>query len=143
MAESAGSPRDILARTMADGRKVLVPYLAEMLKRSDITEVDAAEQRRRFNQRALTPEQEQQLWVQEMAARGIQQLEPGSPQALDIGLAVSKRVYPDRWDMLAGEGRDGLSEQALWAWKMARKAQPAAEQEAEPPAPTTGEVPAS
>lgn len=138
MAETAGSPRDILARTMADGRKVLVPYLAEMLKRSDIKEVDAAEQRRRFNQRALTPEQEQQLWVQEMAARGIQQLEPGSPEAIDIGLAISKRVYPDRWDMLAGEGRDGLSEQAMWAWKQARKAQPAAEQEAEPPAPMAG-----
>jgi hypothetical protein len=139
MAETAGSPRDILAQTMADGRKVLVPHLAEMLKRSDIKEVDSSEQRRRFNQRAMTPEQEQQLWVQEMTSRGLAELTPGSPEALDIGLRISKQVYPDRWDMLAGEGRDGLSDQALWAWKMARTVEPpAAEQDAEPPAPVEG-----
>lgn len=136
MPETAGSPRDILAQTMADGRKVLVPHLAEMLKRSDIKEVDTAEQRRRFNQRALTPEQEQQLWVQEMTSRGIAELMPGSPEARDIGLEISKHVYTGRWDMMPGEGRDSLSDQAMWAWNLARTVEPpAAEQEAEPPAP--------
>jgi hypothetical protein len=140
MAESAGSPRDILAQTMADGRKVLVPYLATMMKRSDIKEVDASEQRRRFWQRALTPEQEQQLWVQELAARGIPQLVPGSPDAVDIGLKISKQTYPDRWDMLPGEGRDNQSDQAMWAWKQAQKGPPASEQDAETPAVGEGTI---
>ena len=140
MPEQAGSPRDILARTMADGRKVLVPYLAEMMKRNKISEVDAAEQRRRFWQRALTPEQEQALWVQEMAARGLTELVPGSPEVLDIGLGISKQVYPDRWDMMGGEGRDSLGAQAKWSWTQARKGPPASEQEAEMPAMTDGAV---
>lgn len=118
------SSRDILAEQMIQGRKVLVPHLAQMLKRRGIQEVDATEQRRRFWQRVLTPEQEAQLWQQEMAMRGITELVPGSPEALDIGLGIAKQVYPDRFDMMAGEGRDHESDQADWAWKMASKGPP-------------------
>ena len=119
-----GSPRDILAQTMTDGRKVLVPHLAGLLKRNKIAEVESSEERLRFWQRALSPEQEQLLWQQEMAARGIQQLVPGSPEVLDIDLGISKQVYPSRWDMLPGEGRDDQSDQAMWAWKHAQKGPP-------------------
>lgn len=118
------SSRDILAETMIQGRKVLTPLLSEMLKRKGIQEVDAAEQRRRFWQRALTPEQEAALWQQEMIARGLTELVPGSPEAVQIGLGISKAVYPDRFDMLEGEGRDHASAQAEWAWKMAQEGPP-------------------
>lgn len=133
------TPRDILAQTMKDGRQVMVPYLAEMLKRKGISELDSNEQRRRFWQSALTDEQEQAMWRQEMADRGLTQLEPGSMETLDIGLKISKAKYPDRWDMLAGEGRDSLSQQADWAAAMARKGPPAPE--AASPAPTTEAAP--
>lgn len=126
---NAESPRDILATTMRDGRKVIVPLLAEMLKRRGIEEVDNTEERRRFWQRALTPEQEAALWQQEMTSRGITELVPGSPEALDIGLGISKQVYPDRWDMMAGEGRDQGSAQAVWAAKHARRGPPEQTQE--------------
>lgn len=124
MAEPTPSPRDILAETMEGGRKVVVPYLAEMLKRTGITEVDSEEERRRFWQRAMTPEQETLLWHEEMVRRGISQLVPGSPEVLEIGLGISKQVYPDRWDMLTGEGRAHQSDQARWAWKLARRGPP-------------------
>ena len=123
------APRDLIAQTMRDGQRVIVPHLAEMLKREGIETVDAAEERRRFWQRAATPEQEQQMWLTEMAALGLTELLPGSPQALDIGLKISKAVYPDRWDMAGGEGREHESEQAEWAWKMAQKGPPKAAQD--------------
>lgn len=120
----AESSRDIMARQMTEGRKVLVPYLAEHFKRKGIKQLDAAEQKRRFAQRALTPEQEAALWAQEMASRGLTELVPGSPQVLEIGLGISKQVYPDRWDMMTGEGRDHASDQAEWAMKMAKECFP-------------------
>lgn len=118
----AQSPRDILAEVVSEGRKVLVPHLAEMLKRSNIAEVTPSEERQRFWQRAMTPEQEQQAWQAEMAQRGLAELTP--EQAVDIGLAVSKRVYPGRWDMMTGEGRDTQAQQATWAWKHAKQGNP-------------------
>ena len=129
------APRDILARTMRDGRDVLIPHIAEMLRREGIAEVPSDEERRRFWQAALTDEQEQQMWTQAMIARGITQLIPGSPEAIDIGLGISKAKYPDRWDMLEGEGRNHASQQATWAMKHARKGPPAPNA-AEAPAPT-------
>lgn len=135
----SSSPRDILAKTMSDGRRVLVPLLAQQLKREGIAEVDASEERRRFWQRALTPEQEQALWLQEMAARGIAELVPGSPEALDIGLGISKQTYPSRWDMLPGDGRDDQGSQAAWAWKHARKGPPEPTQEDMPAVPAQGQ----
>lgn len=128
MPEQADSPRDILARTMSEGRKVLTPLLAEMLKRRGIAEIDSGEERRRFWQAALTDEQEQQMWQQEMIARGLAEVVPGTPAHTEIGLKVSQAKYPDRWDMLEGEGRTHASEQAMWAHKHARKGPP------EPPA---------
>jgi predicted transcriptional regulator len=129
------TPRDVLAETMDGGRKVIVPLLAEMLKRKGIDEVDTAEQRRRFWQRALTVEQEQQLWQQAMIERGLVQLTPGDPVTIDIGLGISKMVYPDRWDMLPGEGRDHASQQAEWAWKMAKAGPPKPKADEQQPAP--------
>lgn len=122
MPDTAGSPRDVLAEVMAEGRKVLVPHLAEMLKRTQIKEIDTSEERQRFWQRAITPEQEQLLWQEGMARLGTLELTPD--QALDLGLQISKRVYPDRWDMLGGEGRDAQSDQAMWAWKQAKLGPP-------------------
>lgn len=122
----AESSRDIMARTMTDGRKVLVPYLAEHFKRKGIRELDPAEQKRRFVQAAITDDQERQMWIQEMTSRGLAELVPGSPQALDIGLGIAKVKYPDRFDMLAGEGRDHASDQAEWAMKMAKQCYPEA-----------------
>lgn len=124
MADTA-SPRDILARVTADGRKVLVPHLAEMLQREGIETVQSKEERRLFWLRAATPEQEAQMWQDEMLQRGITELAPESPEVLDIGLKISKAVYPARWDMLEGEGRTHASEQAQWAWKHAKKGPPA------------------
>lgn len=136
MPENPQSSRDILAEVMDQGRKSLVPHIAEMLKRTGIREVDAAETRRRFWQRALTPEQEANLWAQEMLRRGITELVPGSPEAVDIGLGISKAVYPDRWDMSMAEGRTHESEIGEWAWSQAQKGPPtpkAEEQQLLPP----------
>lgn len=131
------SPRDILAQVMADGRKSLVPHLAEMLKHADIETLDSAEERRRFWQRAVSPEDEQRLWQQEMATRGLTELDPKS--ALEIGLGISQKVYPARWDMAMAEGRDHESDIAQWAWKHAKRGDPSAEQEQPVPArPDTG-----
>lgn len=123
MADSMSS-RDILARVMRDGRKVLVPHLAEMLQREAIETVESKNERKLFWERAVTPEQEAQMWLGEMAARGITELVPGSPEAADIGLKISKSVYPARWDMMSGEGRQHASEQAMWAWKHAKQGPP-------------------
>ncbi len=120
----AAAPRDVLAEVMDGGKKAIVPHLAEMLRRKGIAEVPTAEQKRRFDQPAITDEQEQQMWQQEMIARGIQQLVPGDPATIDIGLKISKAKFPDRWDMMTGEGRDKTSAQAEWAWKMARSTLP-------------------
>lgn len=125
MPNQPAAPRDVLARVMVEGKKTLVPLLGEMLRRKGIEEVDGGEMRRRYWQAALTDEQEQQMWTQEMIARGITQLVPGDPQTLDIGLKISKAKYPDRWDMLGQEGRDQSSAQAEWAWKQAQKGPPA------------------
>jgi hypothetical protein len=118
------APRDILARTMKDGRDVLIPHIAEMLRREGIAEVPSDEERRRFWQAALTDEQEQQMWAQAMIARGITQLIPGSPEAIDIGLGIAKAKYPDRFDMMGQEGRDHASQQALWAMRHAKAGPP-------------------
>lgn len=123
----AKSSRDIMAEVMSGGRQALVPMLAEMLKRDGIDEVDTAEERRRFWQRALTPEQEAQLWQQEIANRGITQMTP--EQATDIGLGISKQVYPDRWDMMPGAGRDTEAKQAMWASKHAKLGPPVEKQQ--------------
>lgn len=123
------SPRDILAETMAGGRKVLVPHLAEMLKHRGITEVSAAEERERFYQAAITDEQEQRMWQDEALKRGITEWVPGSPEALDAGLAISKVKYPARWDMSAAEGRNTVSDIATWAMKHARAGPPSPRQE--------------
>ena len=120
----ADSTRDILAQVMHDGKKTLVPILAEMLKRKKIAEVEPSEERRRFWQRALSPEQEALLWRQEAATRGLTELVPGSPEVADIGLKLSKQVYPDRWDMAGGEGRDTESAQAEWSARHARRGPP-------------------
>jgi hypothetical protein len=134
----AGSQRDILAEVMAQGRKVLVPHLAEMLKREKIETIGGAEERRRFWQRAMTPEQEQMLWQTEMANRGITELTPDV--ALEIGLGISQKVYPSRWDMATAEGREHESEIAQWAWQHAKKGDPNAAADEQPtpaqPAPT-------
>lgn len=116
--------RNTLAGLMAGGQKALVPHLAEMLKREGIEELDASDERERFWQSALTDAQEQEMWRQEMAARGITQLVPGSPGVIDIGLKISKSKYPTRWDMAPGEGREHESEQATWAYKQAKKGPP-------------------
>jgi hypothetical protein len=132
------APRDILARTMQDGRTVLIPHLAEMLRREGIATVESPEERRRFWQAAITDEQEQQMWLQEMTARGITELIPGSPEALDIGLGISKVKYPDRWDMTGQEGRNHESQQAEWAMKHARRGPPEPEAAEQPVAAETG-----
>lgn len=124
MAE-APAQRDVLAQVMADGRKTLVPLLAELLRRDGIETVESKEERRLFWQRALTPEQEQALWMQEMATRGVTELTPET--AAQIGLGISKQVYPARWDMLAADGRDHESDQIRWAYKHAQKGPPEAE----------------
>lgn len=118
----ANSPRDILAETMSQGRKALVPNLASMLKREKIAEVPPDEERRLFWQRALTPEHEAQLWRDEMMQRGISELTP--EQAVDIGLKLAQQVYPGRFDMMAAEGRSTQAEQATWAWNHAQHGPP-------------------
>ena len=123
----ASSPRDILAETMAEGRKSVVPYLAELLKRDKIAEVPPDEERRRFWTRVLTPEQEAQLWAQEMQQRGLMELTPET--ALDIGLKIGSQVYPDRFDMMTGEGRNTQAQQAEWAWRHVKVGPPAAMQQ--------------
>lgn len=128
MPDTAGSPRDVLAEVMAEGRKVLVPHLAEMMRRTTVKEVDSSEERQRFWQRALTPEQEALLWQEGMTRLGITDLNP--EQALGLGLEIAKRVYPDRFDMMTGEGRDSQAAQAEWAWGHAKKG---------PPVPKVGE----
>ena len=120
----AKAPRDIFAETMSDGRKVLVPYLAEMLKRGKISEVDAKDERRRFWLRAMTEEQEAQLWQQAMLQRGLTPETLTPEQATDIGLGIAKQVYQARFDMMEKEGRDTPSAQATWAWKHAQMGPP-------------------
>jgi hypothetical protein len=132
------APRDILARTMQDGRTVLIPHLAEMLRREGIATVESPEERRRFWQRALTPEQEAQMWLQEAVARGITEFIPGSPEVLDIGLGIAKAVYPDRFDMMGQEGRNHASAQAEWAMRHARRGPPEPEAAEQPVAAETG-----
>lgn len=126
----APSPRDLLAETMAGGRKVIVPHLAEMLKTRRVQELGSSEERRRFWQPAITDAEEQQMWRDEMAARGLTALVPGSPAAVDIGLKVSKVKYPDRWDMAPQEGRDTDSAQAEWAARHMRLGPPKVESNA-------------
>ena len=65
------------------------------------------------------------MWTQAMIARGITQLIPGSPEAIDIGLGIAKAKYPDRFDMMGQEGRDHASQQAMWAMKHAKAGPPA------------------
>ena len=136
------SPRDILAEQMDAGRKRLVPLLAEMMKRSAIKEIGSTEERERFWRRALNEEQEQALWAQMMAAKGIIELVPGAPETIAMGMEVSKQVYPDRWDMAPAEGRDHESDQAEWSAKHARRGPPKKMQEQMEPAPPP-EQPAS
>lgn len=139
MPEAPSSPRDILAETMADGRKVITPYLAEMLKTSRVAEVPTAEERKRFWQRAMNEQQEAELWVTEMQRRGLPPVPPADPvqadeylkQMTDVGLGISKQVYVDRWDMMPQEGRDTQADQARWAWKHAKVGPPQAMQEGE------------
>ncbi|HVQ45107.1 MAG TPA: hypothetical protein VMT30_09210 [Candidatus Saccharimonadia bacterium] len=125
----AAAPRDIMAETMVQGRKSLVPHLAEMLKRDAIAEVPPDEERRRFWERAKTPAQEAQMWQQEMQQRGLTELTP--ELALDIGLKISQQVYPDRWDMSTGEGRTTQADIANWAMKHTRAGPPKAMQKGE------------
>lgn len=134
------APRDILAQVMKDGKDVMVPLLAEQLKREAIDEVPSDEQRRLWWQRALTPEQEQQEWMNEMAARGLTELIPGSPEVTEIGLKIAPKVYPSRFDMMTAEGRDSQSAQAVWSWKMAKTKPPEPKVEEQPVMPTEGEA---
>lgn len=129
--------RDMLAQIMQAGKETLIPHLAEMLKRDALVEVGSDGERRLFWQPALTDEQEARMWQQAMIQRGITELVPGSPAAIEIGLGISKAKYPGRWDMLEGEGRDHASDQAEWAMKHAREGPPKAEQQPAE-APTTG-----
>ena len=125
----ARSPRDMLAEIMAGARQVMVPHLAEMLRTDRVKNVPPNEERARFWQRALTPEQEQQMWVDEAIARGITAWVPGSAEALDAGLKISKAVFPGRWDMAGQEGRSTEAQQAEWAWKHAKQGAPEPKQE--------------
>lgn len=127
----ANSPRDILAETMSEGRKVVVPYLAEMLKTERISEVPTAEERRLFWARAKTPEQEAQMWTEALAQRGLAPEMLTPEVALDIGLGIAKEVYPGRWDMMGQEGRTTQADQARWAAKHAKLGPPTAMQEGE------------
>ena len=124
------SPRDILGEVMAGAQKTQTPLLAELLKSDRVTEVDSSEERQRFWQSALTDEQEQQMWADAMAARGLTQLVPGSREVLDIGMAVSKAKYPTRFDMMEQEGRTTEAQQAMWAAEHARKGMPEPKPEA-------------
>ncbi len=114
---------------MAESRKSVVPYIAEMLKRDKIAEVPPDEERRRFWSAALTDEQEAQRWQEEMTRRGLTELTP--ELALDIGLKISQEKFPDRWDMVGGEGRNTQAQQAEWAWRHVQAGPPKAMQEGE------------
>lgn len=116
--------RDLLAEVMAGAQRVQTPLLAEQLKSDRVSAVDSSEERRRFWQAAITDEQEQQMWRDEMAARGLTTVLPGSPEAIDIGMAISKSKFPDRWDMAEQEGRNTTAQQATWAWNHAKKGAP-------------------
>ena len=115
------SPRDLLAEVMAGAQRVQTPLLAELLKTDRVQPVDSSEERRRFWQAAITDEQEQQMWRDEMAARGLQVVLPGSPEAIDIGMRIAKVKYPDRFDMMSQEGRNTVAQQAQWLWSHAKK----------------------
>jgi hypothetical protein len=135
----AASQRDIMAETMAQGRKSLIPHLAEMLKRDAIAEVPPDEERRRFWTPVITDEQEAQRWQEEMQQRGLTpemasdpaQAEDYLKQMTDIGLKLAREKYPDRFDMMAGEGRDTQAKQADWAWTHLKAGPPKAMQEGE------------
>jgi len=137
------SQRDIMAETMAAGRKSLIPHIAEMLKRDSIVEVPPDEERRRFWTPVLTDEQEAQLWQQEMQQRGLPPVPPDDPaqaeeylkHMTDIGLKIASQKYPDRFDMMAQEGRDTQAKQAAWAWRHMKAGPPKAMQEGEQDAP--------
>lgn len=130
MPESS-APRDVLAETMADSRKALVPHLAALLKREKIVEVPPDEERRRFWKRAMTPEQEAQLWTTELATRGLLPEALTPEVATDIGLKIGQQVYPDRYDMMPQDGRDTQAKQANWAWKHAKLGPPETKDEGE------------
>jgi hypothetical protein len=121
MPRATQSTRDILSETFESGRRVLVPQLATLMRRDKITEVEAAEERRRFWQRAITEQEEASLWQQGMTP-----------------YEISKQVYPDRWDMAGAEGRVHESEIAAWSHKHAQKGTP---QPSAPP--MTPQAPAS
>lgn len=121
------APRDILAEVMAGAQRVQTPLLAELLRSDRVQAVDSPEERRRFWQAVLTDEEEAQMWRDEMVARGLTRVLPGSPEALDIGMRISKAKYPDRWDMAGQEGRTTEAQQAQWAWKHAQKGAPDAQ----------------
>ncbi len=131
------SSRDILAEQMASGRKVLVPILAEMLKTSRVKEVDTSEERRLFWEPAITDEEEDRLWADAMIREGING--PVTPEMLPlmtkIGLEISHRKFPDRWDMAGAEGRNTDAQTAEWALKHALKGRPGAQQETQQSAP--------
>lgn len=112
---------------MAGAQRVQTPLLAELLKSDRVQAVDASEERRRFWTPAISDEQEQQMWRDEAMARGVTAWVPGSPEAIDVGLRISKAKFPDRWDMAQQEGRNTVAQQATWSWKHAKKGPPDAQ----------------
>lgn len=121
------SRRDLLAEVMAGAQKVQTPLLAEQLRTDRVQAVDTSEERRRFWQAAISEQQEQQMWRDEMAARGLTTVLPGSPEAIDIGMRISKAKYPDRFDMMGQEGRNTVAQQAQWAFRHMQKGPPSTE----------------
>lgn len=128
----AKSSRDVLAQVMDEGKKRMIPLLAEMMKRDAIAEVPPDEERRQFWAPAITDEQEQQMWQQEMTTRGVspemandpEQAQKYLDQMVDIGLKIASQKYPGRFDMMTGEGRNTQAQQALWAWRHAQAGSP-------------------
>lgn len=120
------SQRDVLGQTMADGKRVLVPLLAEMLKSGKQQQIDASEERRRFWTPAITDEEEAALWEEAMMRAGKTPETMTEQDVVRLGLPISRIKYPDRWDMAGQEGRTTDAQQAEWALKHALKGPPKA-----------------
>lgn len=123
MAESP-SQRDVLGEFMASSKKELIPYLAEMMRTRRVQEVGTAEMRRRFWQPAITDDEEQRLWEEEMVRDGLTPDTLTPEHVLRIGLKLSQIKYPDRWDLAGQEGRTTDAQKSMWAYQMAEKGPP-------------------
>jgi hypothetical protein len=87
------------------------------------TTLTAPQERAAFWKRAMTPEQEAQLWQQGLAEAAQQGINPDDA-IKQLAPKISAQVYTYRWQMAAWGGRDTPDKVAAWASKHAAAGPP-------------------